>query len=230
MSSPPIDREDGKFNAEHISPRSSPVVRKKKINIPQLGANHLKRLFKGNKREDKNPLLESNTLLERIDGDTAGDIEDDLDEERIRALPTSKYQKEMDFLQNQRETQEVYMLSKRGTKKERHGAIGGIIKTFGEYTVTASEIKSVYPPEHMRLISSIPEGFGTVPPPDDDGIEEEVFSACSLFLLGFFCVVPWFFGALYIKSQNAAARIAGIVSLLLGFLVGIVMVIVFIFD
>ncbi len=46
--------------------------------------------------------------------------------------------------------------------------------------------------------------LGTVSVPS--GYADQVYPACGLFLLGFFCLIPWVFGAFYLKSRNTTAR------------------------
>ena len=46
------------------------------------------------------------------------------------------------------------------------------------------------------------------------------------FLLGFFCLVPWLFGAFYLKARNTTARSAGILSLILATTTALVITIV----
>jgi hypothetical protein len=60
-----------------------------------------------------------------------------------------------------------------------------------------------------------------------NGEHDEVYPACSLLLLGFFCFVPWAGGALFMRARSPTARIAGILSAVLALMFFAVLAIAF---
>jgi len=90
-----------------------------------------------------------------------------------------------------------------------------VMRDFEDNFIVHVKLKQpVLTPEHERLLLNLPDsGFGTIPDPDP--YVDHIYPACSLLLLGFFFLVPWVFGTLYLRSRNTTARTAGILSLIL---------------
>lgn len=55
---------------------------------------------------------------------------------------------------------------------------------------------------------------------------DEMLPACAYLALGFFCFVPWLVGCFYIRSRSPTARIAGILSAVLAFMLFAVLCVV----
>eukprot|EP01117_Protostelium_nocturnum_P016755 TRINITY_DN6701_c0_g3_i1.p1 TRINITY_DN6701_c0_g3~~TRINITY_DN6701_c0_g3_i1.p1 ORF type:complete len:276 (-),score=99.68 TRINITY_DN6701_c0_g3_i1:41-868(-) len=174
-------------------------------------------------------LLENKKNSSEMDGNRRKIRIEEEEEEGIRPN-VAALMRESEFLQMENEAKEMYRLSTKSEEKKIRGTDSGrVVRKFREFKVESGKLCPVYAPEQMRLISSIPEGFGTVPA-DETSLEEESFAAFSICLMGFFCIVPWFLGILYIRSHNEAARIAGISSLGLGIVVGFIVSIAWAFG
>jgi len=84
---------------------------------------------------------------------------------------------------------------------------------FDDFYIVARLRSDIISPEQEELYSQLPpSGFGTVSAPSE--FIDQSYPACGLFLLGFFCLIPWIFGSFYIKAQNRTARTAGLLSLI----------------
>jgi len=96
------------------------------------------------------------------------------------------------------------------------------VTDFEDYDISVHLFPPVLTQEEREVLSSLPStGFGTVPTPENDHTDQ-FFPACALFMLGFFFVFPWVFGALYMKATNPTARTAGVLSLVLALTTAVV--------
>jgi hypothetical protein len=90
--------------------------------------------------------------------------------------------------------------------------------TFWQLRASLAEVLA----EHPMMVSERELGFTEYWNNEAD----EMLPACAYLALGFFCFVPWLVGCFFIRSRSPTARIAGILSAVLAFMLFAVLCVV----